>query len=510
MLEGKKVVSADEMRRIESLAYRQGCRDIDFMDKAGHGIAQKVQDYCDRYGLDKHVTVLAGKGNNGGDALTAAIHLLSAGYYVEVLLAYPRDSCSALCKSKHDLYKAAGGKFTSEIKGAGLILDGLVGTGFRGNAEGPLAEAIVLANQSGLPILAVDIPSGLDATTGTIGSVAINATQTLYLGLPKIGFFIEQGWDVVGELVYVDFDLPPFFIAEAKAEAYLIDESALQMPKMRRSQHKYEAGYVIGIAGSASMGGAAALASLAALRTGAGIVRLFHSYGMETSSLPWEVLREPREKKRILEESKRAAAYFIGPGLGRTDEVRRFLKKLLPSLNHPMVLDADALFFLPALRFPRAPAILTPHRGEMKRLLQGGQVSLKNCQQYVEENEATVLLKGGPSFIFHPQRAPLIMTRGNPGMATAGTGDVLAGIVTALLAQKVEPRTAAVLGSTLHGTAGEIAAREKTPYGLIASDLISYLPEAIEFYSTAGTMQETSPSRLQGLSSEKTQAVLGF
>ncbi len=486
MLEGRKVVTADEMRRIESLAYSQGYRDVDFMDKAGHGIAQKVQDYCDRYDLDKHVLVLVGKGNNGGDALTAAIHLLSAGYYVEVLLAYPLDSCSSLCKSKHDLYRSAGGKFTTEIKGAGLILDGLVGTGFRGKAEGPLAEAIVLANQSGLPILAIDIPSGLDATTGTIGSVAINATQTLYLGLPKIGFFIEQGWDVVGELIYVDFDLPPLFIADAKAEAHLIDESALQMPKLRRSQHKYEAGYVIGIAGSASMSGAAALASMAALRTGAGIVRLFHSYGMETSSLPWEVLREPREKKRIREESKRAAAYFIGPGLGRTDEVRCFLKKILPSLNHPMVLDADALFFLPKLHFPKVPTILTPHRREMERLLRGP-ASLKNCQEYVEENETTLLLKGGPSFIFHPKRAPLIMTRGNPGMATAGTGDVLTGIIAGLIAQKVEPRTAAVLGATLHGIAGEIAAREKTAYGLIASDLITHLPEAI-------TMQLCNPA----------------
>ena len=353
MLEGRKVVTADEMRRIESLAYRQGYRDLDFMDKAGHGIAQKVQDYCDRYDLDKHVIVLVGKGNNGGDALTAAIHLLSAGYFVEALLAYPVDTCSSLCKTKHDLYRAAGGQFTTEIKGAGLILDGLVGTGFHGKAEGSLAETIALANQSGLPILAIDIPSGLDATTGTVGSVAISATQTLYLGLPKIGFFIEQGWDVVGELIYVDFNLPPLFAAEAKAEAYLIDESALQMPKMRRSRHKYEAGYVIGVAGSPSMSGAAALASLAALRTGAGIVRLFHSYGMETSSLPWEVLHEPREKKRIRAESERAAAYFIGPGLGRTDEVWRFLKRLLPSLRHPTVLDADALIFFPACACPK-------------------------------------------------------------------------------------------------------------------------------------------------------------
>ncbi|MBS0615619.1 MAG: NAD(P)H-hydrate dehydratase [Verrucomicrobia bacterium] len=479
MLEGKKVVSADEMRRIEALAYAQGHRDVEFMDKAGLGIAKQAQDYCERYDLDKHVIVLVGKGNNGGDALTAAVHLLSAGYFVEAFMAYPEDELSSLCREKYDLYKSACGQLTTEIKGSGIILDGLVGTGFKGKAEGPLAEAIAYANQSGLPILAVDIPSGLDATTGTIGSVAIEATQTLYLGLPKIGFFIQQGWDVVGELVEIDFDLPPHYIAEAKAEAHLIDESVLQMPKMRRSQHKYEAGYVLGIAGSAPTGGAAALASLAALRTGAGIVRLFHSHGMETASLPWEVLREPCEKKRIAEESARASSYFIGPGLGRTGGVGRFLKKFLPTLKHPAVLDADALYFLPKIRLPHVPTVLTPHHGEMKRLLGGEAVTLKNCQHYVEKHQTTLLLKGGPTIIFHPERAPLIMTRGNPGMATAGTGDVLTGIVAALLAQKVEPRTAAVLGATLHAAAGDSAACEKSAYGLIASDIITHLPEAI-------------------------------
>lgn len=509
MLEGKKVVSVDEMRRIESLAYQQGHRDVDFMDKAGLGIAQHVQDHVERYSLDKHVIALVGKGNNGGDALTAALHLLSAGYYVEVLLAYPLESCSPLCRAKYDLYRSAGGKFTTTIKGAGLILDGLVGTGFQGKAEGSLAELIALANQSSLPILSIDIPSGLNATTGTIGSVAIHAAQTLYLGLPKIGFFIEQGWDVVGELVHIDFGLPSLYVADAQAEAHLIDESALEMPQMRRSQHKYAAGYVLGIAGSSTAGGAAALASLAVLRTGAGIVRLFHSYGMETAGLPWEILREPREKKRIAEESVRASAYFVGPGLGRTDEVHRFLKKRLPSLTHPAVLDADALFFLPRLRLPKGPVILTPHRGEMARLIDD-HATLKNCQEYVEKNQATLLLKGGPSFIFHPKRAPLIMTRGNPGMATAGAGDVLTGIVAALLAQKVEPRTAAALGATLHGLAGEIAAREKTPYGLIASDIISYLPEAISLYSNVSTKKETSRFLPQDSFLERTPDVLGF
>jgi hydroxyethylthiazole kinase-like uncharacterized protein yjeF len=476
MLEGKKIVTAEEMKRIEGMAYAQGHLEGTFMDNAGMAIAHIVENFIMTLKLDKEVTLLAGKGNNGGDAFTAGALLLSRGFSVQAYHPFPLENCTPLCQQKAKQFEQAGGKKATEMRG--VLLDGLVGTGFQGKVEGVLANTISQANQSHLPILSIDIPSGVNGNTGEVGSAAIQALATIYLGLPKIGFFIGQGWDFVGELIGADFGLPSRFTDQAKAEAYLVDEGKLFLPPIRRSRHKYETGYVLGIAGSMTMSGAAALACMGAFRAGAGIVRLFHSSDMETSSLPWEIIREERDILRILEECSRAAALFVGPGLGRTREEEKFLQKLLPKLSLPMVLDADALFFLPEMEMPKK-CILTPHRREMERLLGNSAVTLKSCQDYVDEKNATLILKGGPSMVFHPKSKPLIATHGDPGMAKAGTGDVLTGVIAALLSQKCDLRTAAALGVTLHGLAGEAAALEKTPYGVIASDLIEKLPEAL-------------------------------
>ncbi len=474
-----KVVSAQEMVRIEKLAYAKGASEELFMDSAGLAIAKLCP-------LAENYTLLVGKGNNGGDAYVAGAHLLKKGVSVRAIHIFPLDSCSPLCRKKYEEFKEAGGAVTFadtpekiSFGSTGWILDGLTGTGFQGNAEKILAAAIDKANHSKLPILAIDIPSGLNGTTGEVGTIAIKATKTAYLGLPKIGFFIGQGWDYVGELIGADFGLTAPFIEEAEPEALLVEGEDLSLPSIKRSRHKYEAGYVLGIGGSPSMPGAAALSSLAALRAGAGIVRLFHSPGMEKCSLPPEVIHEELHIDRILEESKRASALFVGPGLGRTADVKKFLSKLLPLLTLPTVLDADALFFLadsPGCTLPR-DSILTPHRREMERLLDKTP-TLPACQAYVDAHNITVILKGGPTFIFAPRSKPYLIIRGDPGMAKAGTGDVLTGILAALLAQKMDPLHAALLGVFLHDLAGEIASREKTPYGLIASDLIEYLPKA--------------------------------
>lgn len=466
------------MQRIEKAAYAQGFSDSEFMENAGAAIAEATIDFVQRSDLPKDVTLLVGKGNNGGDAYAAGIKLLQDGFCVRAIPIFPLGSCSTLNHQQHDKFRKAGGKITENLSLENhlLILDGLVGTGFQGKAEGVLAQAIDEANKSNLPILSIDIPSGLDGTTGEVGSVAIEATETIYLGLPKIGFFIGQGWDHIGRLVDVEFGLPFRFIEEAKAEGYLLQDEGLKLPKMKRSRNKYEAGYVLGVGGSEGMPGAGLLACLAALRSGAGIVRLFHAAGTEMGNFPLEVIKEPLDLKRILEECERASSLFIGPGCGRTRDVKKFLSALLPQISLPCVLDADALYFLPDCDFPKK-CVLTPHRGEMKRLLKATP-NLANCQAYAEENNATVVLKGGPSFVFHPDTEPLVITRGDPGMATAGTGDVLSGVIAALLAHKLDLRSAASIGAHLHGIAGEYAALEKTSDSMIASDVIECLPIA--------------------------------
>ena len=502
MIYGQKVITAEEMARIEKLACSSGVSELEFMENAGKGIADAVEEYISTQGLDKTLTLLIGKGNNGGDAFAAGKHLLTSGYKITAIQFYPYSTCSPLCQKQCDVFKAAGGMILSFEQGStraieleGVLLDGLVGTGFHGKAENELAAAIELANNSKLPILAIDIPSGLNGNTGEVASVAINATQTIYLGLPKLGFFIGQGWNHVGELQHVDFGLDAKFLEAAQAQAFLIDEREITsaLPTLTRNRHKYQAGYVVAVAGSPGFAGAAFLSTKAALRAGAGIVRLFHAWGMdgELAAAPLEVVKEELGEdslQRIYAESQRAKCLLIGPGMGRNKESKKLLKNLLPRIELPSVMDADALYFLaenPSWKIP-SNAVLTPHRGETERLLNAHNCDEQKlhalCQNYVDEKKVTLLLKGGPSFIFHPNAAPLICLRGDPGMATAGTGDVLTGIIAALLAQGLNPQTAAAVGATLHGAAGEIAAFQKSSYGLIASDLIDFLPDAfLEF-----------------------------
>lgn len=488
ILEGQKVVTADEMARVEKLAYTQGHSAAQFMDHAAKAIGDITETFIEKYGLDRHVSLLAGKGNNGGDAYTTGIQLLEKGFSVSAFPLFSLESCGPLCRERRQQFERAGGKMqaagTFAFGDKGVILDGVVGTGFQGKAEGILASAITQANQSKLPILAIDIPSGVNGNTGEVGSVAIQAKQTICLGLLKLGFFIGNGWDYVGGLVQADFGLPARFTDQAQAEVYLLNEQNLFLPSLKRSRHKYETGYVLGIAGSKAMAGAALLSCLGALRSGAGIVRLFHSPDMPHCCTPFEVIKEPYDIDRIMEECKRASSLFIGPGLGRTNETKKLLKNLLPRLTLPVICDADALYFLDECELPQN-CILTPHRGEMHRLLSGQAPTLSQCQAYAEQKNTTIVLKGGPTFIFHPRTKPLIVTRGDPGMATAGTGDVLTGVLAALAAQKCDLRTTAALGAYLHGIAGEIAALEKTSYGLIASDVAASLPEAFLFLEPA-------------------------
>lgn len=493
-----KVVTPKQMSEIENLAYNEGASAIDFMEEAGSGVALVVHDLVETEELDPHVVLLCGKGNNAGDAYVAGVQLLHLEYEVIAYQLFDISTCSELCRENYQRFLDSGGEVREIHDGEqisflpnGVIVDGIFGSGFYGTTEEPVSSVIRQANASRIPIVAVDIPSGLDGATGEVNGEAIIAHTTAFLGLPKLGFFLKEGWNHVGRLSYVDFGLSPQYIQEIDSELIMLDPTLLTplIPPIKRDRHKYEAGEVVGLAGSPSMPGAALLASLAALCSGAGIVRLLHPVGMEValSGSPYELIKIPyelQETEMIVNRLNHARGTFIGPGLGVTPETRQLLRTLIPELATPCVLDADALtiFSEEQIAYP-AQAILTPHLGELKRLMNLEIVSrdfdfLRSCSEYASLNNVTLILKGGPSFIFHPNAPMMVCPRGDPGMATAGSGDVLTGMLASLLAQGLSPHHAAMLGVYLHGLAGEFASATLTPYCMTASDLIAHFPEA--------------------------------
>lgn len=484
-MDGLIVVTADEMKRLEKLAIDAGSDEQSFMENAGAGIAKAIEEF-----YPSEVTLLIGKGNKGGDAFTAGALLLKKGFPVKAYHLFPLEECSPLCQKMGKSFIDAGGKILPYTKDVvfekELIIDGLLGTGFHGGVEGIFADAINAANRSGLPIFAIDVPSGLNGSTGEVVTVAIQAHTTISLGLPKFGFFVGKGWNHIGNLVFVDFGLPQTFHKDAHAMAHLISEekASKSLPKINRDRHKYQTGYALCVAGSPGMPGAALMACQAALKAGAGIVRLFYPKGMqdELVAAPYELIREGWDlvdDGRIAEESKRAKALMIGPGMGRSEVAEKAIGKLLSTTHLPCVIDADALFFLSKMKKLPEKTIITPHHQEMERIL-GSSPTFEKCQAFVDEKRVTLLLKGGPTVIFHPKTIPLIIHHGDPGMAKAGAGDVLTGIIGAFVAQGLEMRDSAALGALLHAIAGEIASETETPYCVVATDLITFLPEAIQ------------------------------
>lgn len=461
-MQGQRVVTSEEMSSLE----KGGDLSL-YMETAGRRVAECVIEFIEERHLPKKVTLLIGKGNNGGDGYAAGLWLLSEGYDVKAIPLY--EEVSPLNRTFRERFQKKRGKLTQELDG--VIVDGLLGTGLKGKPEKKIAEWIQKANTSTLPIIAIDIPSGLNGTTGE--GEAIFANVTVALGLAKIGFFLKNGWNHVGKLIIADFGLPQEKIAAAEAVAYLPKD--LELPKLIRNRHKYQAGYVVGYAGSSGLSGAAKLTGFAALKAGAGIVRLYHPEEIE--SAPWELICNEWDAKCWQKNLKKASAVFVGPGLGPCKD---WLKKHLKEIQKPCVIDADAL--LPDISYPKG-AILTPHRGEALRLLKMKKAPRDEeffaaLMKFCVRKQVVVVLKGAPTFIFAPKHKPFIIPRGDPGMATAGAGDVLTGIIAALLAQGCAALQAAILGVSLHAIAGEMAAKELTSYCLTATDLIDFMPAA--------------------------------
>lgn len=493
-----KVVTAKQMADMEARAYQAGYKDEDFMEAAGKGIASAVFNFLQKRSEKEPVILLCGKGNNSGDAYVAGRYLLEKKVMVKAFQIGAIEGSSPLCKKNYDRFIASGGEVQSiaevsflSFPDQGVIIDGLFGTGLHSAPKEPYAAVIVKANESKLPIIAIDIPSGLDGDNGKAEGAVIQATQTVFLGLPKRGFFINQGWNQVGALVGVDFGLPKKNVDELPNSMVFFTEQMFleRLPKIKRSRHKYEAGYVVGLAGSPGMPGAANLSAAAALHAGAGIVRLLHPKGMEAelSGSIYELIKTPydfEDVDEIIGIMNSATATFVGPGIGLSEAAHSLLKAVIPKLLKPCVIDADALTICATENIPLPKVVvMTPHVGEMRRLLHDeskdpvDEAFLARCQEYVDRQGVTLVLKGGPSFVLHPRAPVVVIPYGDPGMATAGSGDVLTGLIAALLAQKLEPYDAAMCGVYIHARAGERAAEELTSFCMVATDIIRHFPD---------------------------------
>ncbi|MDA8368859.1 MAG: NAD(P)H-hydrate dehydratase [Nocardiopsaceae bacterium] len=441
------------------------------------------------------VVLLVGSGDNGGDALYAGTFLARRGAAVRAVLTGSRVHEAGLAA-----LRAAGGRAVSapntggladsdtaaEIAAADLIIDGLVGIGGRGGLRGPHAAIAALANAAGAPVVAVDLPSGIDADTGAVDGPAVRADVTVTFGTHKPGLFVDPAAERVGVVECVDIGIGPELPA-ARLESPQAADIAALLPRPGAESDKYRRGVLGMAAGSDRYRGAAVLAVGGALRSGVGMVRYAGQRAAVTQVLDrWpEVVAsalDPADPITTLPE--RVAAWVIGPGRGLYPMAELELEAVLGSAV-PVLVDADAITLVgrrPELvRERAAPTLLTPHAGELARLLPGterGDIEarrLEHASRAAEEYGCTVLLKGSTTIVAEPGRPAAANPTGTPLLATAGSGDVLAGLIGSLLAGGLAPREAAVCGAYVHGLAARLA---RNGASISASDLLDALPVA--------------------------------
>ncbi len=487
------------MAAADTRAIDSGTPGAVLMERAGRACARAVIRLAGgRYG--KRVAVVCGKGNNGGDGFAVARVLIDEGLGVDCFFVGDASSLKGDPAHHRDRLVSAGGSVTpfapEKLRDADVIVDALFGTGFRGRAEGDAAAAIEAVNAHGGAVVAVDIPSGVDGTTGRVEGPAVQADVTVAMAAQKIGTAVGEGAAHSGEVEVVNIGIPV-----DKADAWWPEDadSANVLPERTVDAHKRSAGSVALLCGSAGMSGAAILAARGAIRMGAGYATLGLTKAIESivsSALP-EVLTEVVTDEDVLGPAaldgfkpvlERADAVGIGPGLGQGDTQRSLVKETLGRVGQPLVLDADALNVLAgdtsALQERDQATVLTPHPAELARLLEmeTAQVQadrLAAARTAARRFRCFVILKGYRSVIARPDGTVIVNPTGTSHLATAGTGDVLTGAVAALLAGGVDPFDAAWCAAYVHGVAGEVAAARHGGGGVIAWDVAEALPEAI-------------------------------
>ena len=486
----------------EAAIHGRGIPSLKLMETAAGHVARAAAELA---GKRKSAVIFCGHGNNGGDGIAAARILMDMGFSVRCLLVGSREKMTEDARSMERELQSAGGALEDfdpednalahELKNSGVIVDALFGIGLKRPLEGEALAAVRAMNGAGRPIVAADIPSGVSADTGAVLGEAVKAACTVTFSMAKPGHFAEPGCIYCGELRVCDIGIPADILENAGCGVYAIHGEDLALPGRSPLSHKGDYGKLLIAAGSVGYTGAACLCARAAVRGGAGLVYLAvpaDIYEIEAGKLDEAMVlplagnetgRFSREAIPALEEKLNGCdVCVIGPGLGRDEDTAAVAAAVLKAAGGPVVADADALWAIagaPELLSQAAgPVVLTPHEGEFARLL-GRPVEdrLTDALTYAAEHRCAVVLKGHRTICAFPDGKAYIIDAGNPGMATGGTGDVLAGLIGALLGQ-MPARRAVVTACWLHARAGDLAAEKLGQYALQAGDLIDFLPQA--------------------------------
>ncbi|MDO8586303.1 MAG: NAD(P)H-hydrate dehydratase [Armatimonadota bacterium] len=507
-----KIVTAEQMREIDKRAAEEyDVPSLLLMENAGLETCRAAISMLSDL-LGNSVLIVAGKGNNGGDGFAAARHLTDSGVAVTVALAADADEVKGDARANLEivfrmgircLQVADAADIRELLASCDLVIDALLGTGVKGPVTGIAADIINAINESGNPVISIDLPSGVSADTGERAGPCVHATQTITLALPKIGLVTYPAAEHVGRLTVTDIGIPKALIDKSDLKLDLLTDEMIRerLPVRKADAHKGAFGHLGVFAGSVGMTGAASLTSEAAARVGAGMVTLGCPWSLNdilevklteamTVPLPETATRSISRDAVDAAASmlKRCNSVAIGPGLGRDPDTVRFVHALLSTLDLPAVIDADGLNALAekpeVLKNLKSPAVITPHPGEMSRLIGTTSAAiqsdrLKAAAEAAARFGTVVVLKGARTVIAAPDGRAFISPTGNPGMASGGVGDVLTGAIGGFLAQGLSALDAAICGVYLHGLAGDLAAEDLAEAGLIASDLLPRLPPAI-------------------------------
>lgn len=511
-----KIVSNIQMKQLDRMTIEQyGIPGILLMENAGMAVFHEVLHHLQRM-EGKQVAIVCGRGNNGGDGFVVARQLFQQNMKVKVFIAANPAVIGGDAKTNLEILKRLGvpievvspkenkSDFLGQLKQYDLIVDAIFGIGLDRNVDEFIGGVIETINEAGKPVISIDIPSGVNAADGSVCGTAVKAQKTIVFQLPKLGNINYPGSDYTGEMIVKNIGIPQEAIISLNPPIQMITIDWVKsiLPKRRADTHKGDYGRVYIVAGSTGMTGAAMLTCEAVLRSGAGLVKVAIPQSLnnimevrltEAITVPLPELKKGvvgiSDIEKIIKTMSQSDAVAIGPGSGQSRELEEVLRNIFENSTTPMVLDADALNSLAnrkeLLKLLKGPAVLTPHPMEMARLTQIAVEDIQRnrveiAREFAQKWNVIVVLKGARTVVAAPSGEIFINTTGNPGMATAGSGDVLTGIITGFIAQGIEPVSATAAAVYIHGLAGDMAAEELGEYGMMAGDIVTHLPYALK------------------------------